>query len=69
MRKPALRGKLVLATKVCAPMDSGDVNARGLSRHHIMDAVDKSLARLQTNYIDLYQASHACMIGFSSFDF
>lgn len=50
-----LRSKLVIATKVFAPMDPSDVNARGLSRHHIMSAVDASLQRLKTSYIDLYQ--------------
>lgn len=38
-------------------MDNSDPNARGLSRHHIMSAVDQSLQRLQTDYIDLYQVS------------
>ena len=49
------RRKLVIATKVWGHMDPSDVNARGLSRHHIMSAVEASLRRLQTNYIDLYQ--------------
>jgi aryl-alcohol dehydrogenase (NADP+) len=31
---------------------------RGLSRKHIMDAIDASLKRLQTDYVDLYQAHH-----------
>ncbi len=31
---------------------------RGLSRKHIMDALDASLKRLQTDYVDLYQAHH-----------
>ena len=38
-------------------MDKNDPNARGLSRHHIMAAVEQSLQRLQTDYIDLYQVS------------
>ena len=51
------RHKLVLATKVRWPM--GDQpNDQGLSRRHILDAVDGSLRRLQTDYIDLYQ-THA----------
>lgn len=49
------RDKIVLATKCWVPMGRG-VNDRGLSRKHIFDAVEKSLRRLQTDYIDLYQA-------------
>lgn len=48
------RGQIVLATKVAGPMGSS-VNDLGLSRKHILDAVDASLRRLQTDYIDLYQ--------------
>jgi aryl-alcohol dehydrogenase-like predicted oxidoreductase len=48
------RDKLVIATKVRARM-SEDVNDIGLSRRHIMNAVDRSLARLGTDHIDLYQ--------------
>ena len=55
VKRPGLRGKLVLATKVWGPTDATDVNARGLSRHHITRAVNDSLRRLQTDYIDLYQ--------------
>jgi aryl-alcohol dehydrogenase-like predicted oxidoreductase len=44
----------VLATKVFYPLDD-DPNGRGLSRKHIMSAVDGSLRRLGTDYIDLYQ--------------
>ncbi len=49
------RSDIVLATKVFWPM-SDNVNDRGLSRKHIMEAVENSLRRLQTSYIDLYQA-------------
>jgi 1-deoxyxylulose-5-phosphate synthase len=48
------RSDYVLATKLYYPMGPGP-NDRGLSRKHIMDAVDASLRRLGTDYIDLYQ--------------
>jgi aryl-alcohol dehydrogenase-like predicted oxidoreductase len=48
------RAQAVLATKGWFPMGEGP-NDRGLSRKHILDAVDASLRRLQTDYIDLYQ--------------
>jgi len=48
------RDDLVMATKVCFPMGEG-VNDLGLSRKHILAAVEASLRRLQTDYIDLYQ--------------
>ena len=49
------RDKIVLATKVRGNMGQGP-DAEGLSRKHIMQAVEDSLRRLQTDYIDLYQA-------------
>jgi aryl-alcohol dehydrogenase-like predicted oxidoreductase len=49
------RHAVVIATKVCGPMGPGP-NDKGLSRLHIMRAVEDSLRRLQTDYIDLYQA-------------
>jgi aryl-alcohol dehydrogenase-like predicted oxidoreductase len=53
-----LKGKnrhdLIIATKVRFPMGEG-VNDVGLSRHHILWAVEESLRRLGTEYIDLYQ--------------
>jgi aryl-alcohol dehydrogenase-like predicted oxidoreductase len=49
------RQAVVIATKVMGPMGPGP-NDTGLSRGHIMDAVEGSLRRLQTDYIDLYQA-------------
>jgi aryl-alcohol dehydrogenase-like predicted oxidoreductase len=48
------RDDYVLATKVYFPMGSGP-NDRGLSRKHILAAVDASLRRLGTDYIDIYQ--------------
>jgi len=49
------REKVILATKVYFPTDDSDPNARGISRKHIMTAVEASLKRLQTDHIDLYQ--------------
>src|SRR6184192_1512555 len=48
------RDKLVIATKLFNPMGD-DPNQRGLSRKHIRHAIDGSLKRLCTDYIDLYQ--------------
>jgi aryl-alcohol dehydrogenase-like predicted oxidoreductase len=48
------RDQLVIATKVRGPVGGGP-NDSGLSRKHIVDSVDASLGRLQTDYIDLYQ--------------
>ena len=47
------RERLVLATKVFYPM-SDDPNDRGLSRKHIAASIDRSLARMGTDYVDLY---------------
>jgi aryl-alcohol dehydrogenase-like predicted oxidoreductase len=48
------RDKVVIATKVYYPTGDGP-NDRGLSRKHIMTAIDASLRRLGTDYVDLYQ--------------
>ena len=48
------RDELVIATKARFPMSEGP-NDLGLSRKHLLGAVEASLRRLQTDYIDLYQ--------------
>ena len=53
----ALKGRrheVVLATKFASPMGPGP-DQRGGSRRYVMAAVEASLKRLQTDYIDLYQ--------------
>ena len=47
------RQNLVIASKVYSPTGE-DVNARGSSRKHMMTAIDESLKRLRTDYLDLY---------------
>jgi aryl-alcohol dehydrogenase-like predicted oxidoreductase len=54
IRRLGERDRIVLATKVCGRTGPGP-NDRGLSRHHITRAVEASLKRLRTDYIDLYQ--------------
>ena len=54
LRDFAKRDEIVLATKVFNPMGPGP-NDQGLSRKHIMKAIDASLKRLGTDYVDLYQ--------------
>ncbi|MCM3213551.1 aldo/keto reductase [Niallia taxi] len=53
------RDEVVIATKVYFPLGkdltSNVPNSKGLSRKHIMSEIDKSLKRLGTDYIDLYQ--------------
>ncbi len=50
----AKRQQVVIATKVAGPMGAGP-NDLGVSSKHILDAIDASLRRLGTDYIDLYQ--------------
>jgi len=47
------RGEVVVSTKVFNPMGPGP-NDRGLSRRHILQAMDDSLRRLQMDYVDVY---------------
>jgi aryl-alcohol dehydrogenase-like predicted oxidoreductase len=48
------REEVVVATKVFMPMTPGE-NGGGLSRKHILSAIDASLERLQMDHVDLYQ--------------
>ena len=50
----ARRDQVVIATKAFYPVEEG-TNAGGLSRKHLMHAIDGSLRRLGTDYVDLYQ--------------
>jgi aryl-alcohol dehydrogenase (NADP+) len=54
LKKYAKRDEVVIATKVYFPMGEHP-NANGLSRKHIMDSIDASLKRLDTDFVDLYQ--------------
>lgn len=54
LRKNGKRHDVILATKFRWPVGEGP-NDSGVSRHHLMQQVEKSLRRLQTDYIDLYQ--------------
>jgi aryl-alcohol dehydrogenase (NADP+) len=54
LKEHAKRDQVVVATKVYFPMGEGP-NDHGLSRNHIMDAIDASLRRLNVDYVDLYQ--------------
>jgi len=51
------RHEFIVATK-CSGATGSRSWDRGLSRKHILDAIDASLRRLQTDYVDLYQAHH-----------
>ncbi|MBA1147691.1 aldo/keto reductase [Ectothiorhodospiraceae bacterium WFHF3C12] len=54
LRDLARREEVVIATKAHMPMGPSP-NERGLSRKHLMHAIDDSLRRLGTDYVDLYQ--------------
>ncbi len=53
MKTRGNRDRVIMATKLGSQMGSGK---QGLSRRYIFEAVEASLKRLQTDYIDLYQA-------------
>ena len=55
MKARGKRRAVIIATKVMGPMGPGP-NDTGLSRQHIVAGVEDSLRRLQTDFIDLYQA-------------
>ena len=56
LRKKKNRDKLVIATKIAGPGDyTKHIRTGGFSPKSIEDAINKSLKRLQTDYIDLYQ--------------
>ena len=50
------RESLEIFTKVFWPVGPGGKNDVGLSRKHVLEAIDNSLRRLQTDYVDVYQA-------------
>jgi len=54
LRDLARRDEVVVATKVFFPIGRGP-NGGGLSRKHVLEAIDASLERLGTDYVDLYQ--------------
>jgi aryl-alcohol dehydrogenase-like predicted oxidoreductase len=54
--KSERRESLEIFTKVYWPTGPGGKNDTGLSRKHIMESINGSLQRLQTDYVDLYQA-------------
>ncbi len=54
LRDFARRDEVIIATKVHGRMSDAP-NDRGLSRKHIFDSIDRSLRRLCTDYVDLYQ--------------
>jgi aryl-alcohol dehydrogenase-like predicted oxidoreductase len=53
LKQSGKRDRVLIATKVGLDMGNG---GKGLSRKHILRSADESLARLQTDYVDLYQS-------------
>jgi 1-deoxyxylulose-5-phosphate synthase len=54
---PGRRHEMIVATK-CSGATGARSWDRGLSRKHVLDAIDGSLRRLRTDHVDLYQAHH-----------
>lgn len=57
LKKSNNRQKIVLSTTVGMPTNLKDPNSIGLTRRHLIESVDRSLKRLQTNYIDILQVT------------
>lgn len=57
LKRSGIRRKVVLGTKMDLPTGSG-VNDRGASRLHMTEALEASLRRLQTDYVDIYYIHH-----------
>jgi 1-deoxyxylulose-5-phosphate synthase len=55
LKKYASRDDVVVATKVFFSVGDHKPNAQGLSRKHVLSAIDSSLKRLDMEYVDLYQ--------------
>ncbi|XP_055958214.1 1-deoxyxylulose-5-phosphate synthase YajO [Patella vulgata] len=53
--KKQQRDKYILATKVFVWTDKSNINSQSLTRRHIVESIEKSLERLNTDYVDLYQ--------------
>ncbi len=56
LKKHSNRDKVVIASKICGPGDyTKHIRTGGFAKHEIEDAIHKSLKRMGTDYIDLYQ--------------